>query len=173
LEGFLTSEQYTDRVLGVPQMLSLPTNVLFLFSGNNFQPKGDLYRRILTARIDAKTDAPERRSFAIKPLEHCRIHRQEIIAAGLTLLLGFVADGKPRSTPDRLATFEDWDDLIRQGVLWMAKQGIADLGDPTACIQTAKDKEPERQKLAAFLTAVAASRGDNPWRVADSHRIGR
>ena len=69
LEGFLTTELYTDRVLQVSQMLSLPTNVLFMISGNNFHPKGDLYRRILTARIDAKTDAPERRTFKIDPLE--------------------------------------------------------------------------------------------------------
>jgi hypothetical protein len=147
LEGFLTSELYTDRVLGVSQMLSLPTNVLFLISGNNFHPKGDLYRRILTARIDAKTDAPERRTFKIDPLEYCT--------------------GEPRTTSDRLASFERWDDLIRQAVLWIGAQGIAALGDPTACIERAKDQEPERQKLAAFLEATAAVVEAKDWRVAD------
>ena len=139
LEGFLTTEIYTDRVLQVSQMLSLPTNVLFMISGNNFHPKGDLYRRILTARIDAKTDAPERRTFKIDPLEYCHEHRQRLVAAALILLRGFVAAGQPRTTSDRLASFERWDDLIRQAVLWIAAQGIADLGDPTACIERAKD----------------------------------
>ena len=154
-------------MLGVSQMLSLPTNVLFLISGNNFHPKGDLYRRILTARIDAKTDAPERRTFKIDPLEYCHEHRQRLVAAALILLRGFVAAGQPRTTSDRLASFERWDDLIRQAVLWIASQGIADLGDPTACIERAKDQEPERQKLAAFLEATAAVMEAKDWRVAD------
>ncbi len=167
LEAFLTSEHYSDRVLGVSTMLTVPTNVLLLISGNNFQPKGDLYRRILTARIDAQTDAPERRCFKLDALEYCREHRHALVAAGLTLLRGFVAAGQPRTTPDRLASFERWDDLIRQGILWIDKQGLADLGDPTACIETAKAKEPERQKLAAFLEAADAVMEGAKWRVAD------
>jgi len=102
-----------------------------------------------------------------------RDNRQELVAAALTLLRGFVVAGKPRLTPDRLASFEDWDDLVRQCVLWMAKQGIADLGDPTACIQATKKKEPERQKLAAFLEATAAVMEDEQWRVADLIRKAR
>jgi hypothetical protein len=166
LEALLTSELYSNRVLGVSQIVTLPTNVLLMISANNFHPKGDLYRRILQPRIDPKSDAPERRSFKLEPLEYCRDHRHALVASGLTLLRGFVCAGKPRLTRDRLASFEHWDDIIRQGVLWIAQQGIAELGDPTACIDTAKEQEPERQKLAAFLEA-AASVMDGDWRVAD------
>ncbi len=90
-----------------------------------------------------------------------------VAAAALILLRGFIVAGQPRTTPDRLASFERWDDLIRQCVLWMADQEIADLGDPTACIERAKDQEPERQKLAAFLEASAAAMEAREWRVAD------
>jgi hypothetical protein len=141
---------YKDRVLGVSPVLRLPTNVLFLISGNNFHPKGDLYRRILTTRIDAKTDAPERRSFDIEPLEYCGERRHLLVAAALTLLRGFIVAGQPRTTRDRLASYERWDDLIRQCVLWAADQGIAGLGDPTACIQQAKEQEPERKKAGGI-----------------------
>ena len=167
LEAFLTSEDYSDRVLGVSQMLSLPTNVLLLITGNNFHPKGDLYRRILTTRVDPESDSPERRCFRLDPLEYCREHHHTLVAAGLTLLRGFVAAGKPRLTKDRLASFELWDDLVRQCILWIARQGIAELGDPTACIETAKEQEPKRQKLAAFLDSAASAMGDDDWRVAD------
>ena len=166
LEAFLTSELYSDRVLGVSQIQMLPTNVLLMISGNNFHPKGDLYRRILQTRIDPESDSPERRSFDLEPLEYCREHRQKLVAAGLTLLRGFVSAGRPRLTKDRLASFERWDDIIRQCVLWIAEKGIADLGDPTACIEAAKQKEPERQKLAAFLEAAASVMKDK-WRIAD------
>ena len=147
-------------------MLSLPTNVLLLISGNNFHPKGDLYRRILTTRIDPESNSPERRCFRLDPLEYCREHRHTLVAAGFTLLLGFVSAGKPRLTKDRLASFEKWDDMIRQCVLWLAQKGVAELGDPTVCIDTAKEQEPERQKLGAFLEAAASvMQGD--WRAAD------
>lgn len=167
LEAFLTAESYSDRVLGVSQIVTLPTNVLLMISGNNFHAKGDLYRRVLQARIDPQTDAPERRCFDLDPLQYCLEHRQALVAAALTLLRGFVAAGKPRLTPDRLASFEDWDDIVRQCVLWLDQQGIAELGDPTACIETAKEQEPERQKLAALLESAAAIMGDADWRVAD------
>ncbi len=40
LEALLTTERYSDRVLGASQMLSLPTNLLLLISGNNFHRRG-------------------------------------------------------------------------------------------------------------------------------------
>lgn len=171
LEAFLTDDNYSDRVLGVSQMLRLPTNVLVLISGNNFIPRGDLWRRIITARIDARAEHAERRRFALDARRYCRETRQALIAAALTLLRGFIAAGRPRLTPDRLASFEAWDDLIRQCVLWLAREDIADLGDPTASIATAKEREPERQKLTAFLEAAAAAMGvgtaGSRWRTGD------
>src|SRR5262249_27313340 len=131
VEAFLTTRTFTDRPLRHSRMLTLPTNIMFLMTGNHFQPAGDLWRRLLTIRLDAKTDTPERRIFELEPLEHCRVHRQEIIAAGLALLRGFISAGKPRSTHDKLGTFERWDDLIRQCVIWIGKEGIADVVDPT------------------------------------------
>ncbi len=171
LEAFLTDDYYADRVLGVSQILRLPTNILVLISGNNFIPRGDLWRRIVTARIDPRVEHAERRSFRLDARKHCREHRQELVAAALTLLCGFINAGKPRFTKDRLASFEEWDDLIRQCVLWLNDQGIAELGDPTASIGKAKELEPERQKLGAFLEAVRGIMGAGErcekWRTND------
>jgi hypothetical protein len=87
----------------------------------------------VTARIDPRIEHAERRCFDVNARQHCREHRLTLVAAGLTLLRGFVAAGRPRSTPDRLASFEDWDDLIRQCIIWLGQNGIAALGDP-ACL---------------------------------------
>ncbi len=171
LEAFLTDDYYADRVLGMTQILRLRTNILALISGNNFIPRGDLWRRIVTARIDPRVEDAERRSFKLDARKHCREHRQELVAAALTLLCGFVAAGKPRFTKDRLASFEEWDDLIRQCVLWLNAEGIAELGDPTTSIGRAKELEPERQKLGAFLEAVriimGAGKNGERWRTND------
>jgi hypothetical protein len=152
-------------------MLTLLTTIMVLFSGNNFRPAGDLWRRILTARIDPGVEAPERRSFAIDPFEYCRDHRQEIVCAALTLLRGFVAAGSPRSSKDKLASFEDWDSRVRQAVIWIGANGLMPAGvtvdDPVDSIERAKRDEPERQKLAAILVAAHGSMGDRKWRTAE------
>ena len=171
LEAMLTTEQYTDRLLGGSKMLTLPTAVLVLFSGNNFRPSGDLWRRLLTARIDAGIEAPERRSFDIEPFDHCRDHRQEMVAAALTLLRGFVVAGSPRATKDKLASFEAWDARVRQAVIWIGSNGLmpngASVADPVDSIERAKLDEPERQKLAAILVAAHGSMGDRKWRTVE------
>lgn len=171
IEALLTTSVYEDRVLGASQMLALPTTSLILFSGNNLRLRGDLYRRILTSRIDAKTDAPERRTFALNPLVYCQNHRQELVAAALTLLRGFVTVVSPRATPDKMGSFEAWDDRVRQAVLWIGQQGImpegASVDDPLKAMEAAKADEPERQKLGALLSAVHAAFGNEKWRSAD------
>src|SRR5262249_38073160 len=110
------------------------------------------WRRFLTARLDAGMDAPERRSFSLEPFSHCRDNRQEIVCAALTLLRGFVNEGSPRTTSDRLASFEEWDSRIRQAVLWISALDLmpegASLADPVSSIERAKRDEPEQQKLA-------------------------
>jgi hypothetical protein len=173
LEAMLTSPVYTDRVLGSSQMLSLPVSALILISGNNFQPSGDLWRRLLTCRIDAKTEAPELRSFDLKPFAYCIDNRHGMVAAALTLLRGFVASGSPRATSGRLASYEEWDDRVRQAVLWLGMQGIlpVSVADPVDVIERAKRSEPERMKLAAVLRAVHALYGDGRWRTAELMQV--
>jgi len=72
------------------------------------------------------------------------------VAAGLTLLLGFVAPGEPCTTPYRLTSFEQRDDHVRQAALWIGQwigqQGFVEIGDPTSCIEAAKEQEAERVK---------------------------
>lgn len=169
LEALITSQVFKDRELGGNKMLSLPTSVMILLSGNNLRLGGDLYRRVLTCRIDAKTETPERRSFALEPVQYCIEHRQELVAAGLTLLRGFIAAGSPRDTyaGGKLGSFERWDELIRQCVLWLNREGVADLGDPIACVDAAKAAEPERQALAAFVRAVYERFGSDAWQIKD------
>jgi hypothetical protein len=156
-------------------MMSLPATVLVLISGNNFRPAGDLWRRLLTCRIDAKTEAPERRSFELEPFEHCRDNRQKMVAAALTLLCGFVANGSPRATPDRLASYEQWDDRVRQAVVWLGMQDIlpAPIGDPVDVIARAKRAEPERMKLAALLASAHALMGDSRWLISDLAKLSK
>jgi hypothetical protein len=167
LEAFLTARQYSDRMLGISKMVKVPTNVLVLISGNNFVPVSDLWRRILTCRIDPRTEAAHLRSFKRDALQHVRTHRQAMVAAGLTLLSGFIAAGAPCANPQPLGSFEIWDRLVRQCVIWMGAEGIAPVTDPLIAMNKVKALDPETQKLTAFLASAHAMMGDRRWRVAE------
>ncbi len=166
MEMLLTSENFSDRVLGINRLLSFRSNVLVLISGNNFQPQGDLWRRILTCRINASDDSPEARYFDLRPLDHCRTHRRKIILAGLTILQGFIAAGRPTMDKAPLGSFESWDALVRQSVLWLNDALSLEIGDPVHCVKIAKAREPELDRLARFLKAARTLMNNDQWTVA-------
>ena len=168
LEAFLTAPIYKARILGLQIVVRFPTDVLLLITKNNWQPSGDLWRRVLTVRIDPKVEAPERRTFAFLPSAVCKEQRQELVAAALTLLRGFVAAGSPHVTKDGVASYEDWNDRIRQCCLWLAREGVAKgFGDPIACQARIKAEDPKRTVLRDVMQAIWDLRKDAPWAVGD------
>lgn len=157
----LTAADYSDRVLGASQTAQAPTSTLLLASGNNIHPVGDLNRRMLVCRIDAKTERPYARAFDLNPLQHCRENRQDMVLAALTLLRAWwTATGGVRSTPDRMASFEDWSDTVRQCVIWCAGLEVLELGDPCLAIESGYAADPETAKLHALLVAWLRCFGD-------------
>ena len=146
LAAFLTAKSFSDRILGVSEKESMPNNAVFVLTGNNLAFQGDLWRRILRCRIDPKTETPEEREFQTKPEIHCKEHRQEIISAALTLLHGYVRAGRPKLAKSGMGSFEDWNDLVRQCVLWIKAEGYAgdiEIGDPYEAIREAKQENPQ------------------------------
>ena len=121
LAAVYTSQTYSDRILTKSKTGTVPTNALILMSGNNITLKGDLPRRVFKCRIDPKTETPHQRSFGFDPAAIVRDHRQQIVAAALTIISGFFTVGKGvRLGKGRTASFELWDDIIRQTVCWLA-----------------------------------------------------
>lgn len=166
--AFLTSCVYGDRVLGQSTVLEYPNTALFIVTGNNFQPMGDLARRILTCRVDAQMERPDKRDFGFDPAVWVAEHRQELVRDALTVLLGHQLDlVGGRSGAGRMASFEVWDDTVRQTVRWVAEFGLIELGDPLDAIDMAYVQDPERAKLAALLSGWNGLFGDKPMKVAE------
>lgn len=164
---FLTSAVYGDRVLGQSSVLEYPNTILFLVTGNNFMPIGDLARRILSCRMDAHVERPDKRDFSLDPAEWVGQHRQEMVRDALTVLLGYQADlvGGRRGA-GRMASFETWDDTVRQAVLWAGSLGVIELGDPLDSIDTAYAQDPDRAKLTALLQGWYELFGNKPTKIA-------
>ena len=176
LAALLTSKVYSDRILGHSKIVSVPTNALVLFTGNNIRLKGDLPRRIPKCRIDPAMEAPHERAFPFDPLELATTNRQKIVAAALTLIRAAQnAKQAGQSTgAGRLASFEVWDEFVRQTVCWLADlqtQGqmvighdasgltIPALTDPMEAISAAVADDPVTVQLGRLLTTWVAELG--------------
>ena len=154
LAAFLTSETYTDRVLGESRSATGETRILFLCTGNNVQLAGDMPRRVLRCRLDAHTENPETRVFHDNPRGDILRRRHELVQAGLTLMRGHQqSDWKPTSTT---ASFEAWDALVRQCVAWVASLKPDQFQDPGDAFMASKDDDPEREELAELLDGLVA-----------------
>ena len=167
LDAFLTAESFRERVLGVSESETLPNRALFLVTGNNISTRGDTFRRVLKARLDAKVEAPYLRAFSLNPKEHCMAHRQDMVVAALTLVRAWFAAGCPRGGEGNTASFEDWDRLVRQPLAWLAQEDLMwgrddapSLCDVAVVFTEAAAEAPHKEKLLAVLHAW----NDEYWR---------
>ncbi len=177
IDSFLTSSLFADRVLGASENVELPNRSLFLVSGNNLVLTGDTHRRILMARLDAQIETPFKREFEFDPLAEVCNNRQALTVAALTIVRAYITAGRPKVGKGRIASFELWDDLVRQPLCWLRElmlesgRDFTDLPkfvDPAESIERAASENPETSKLAALLNAWTAAFGTTPTSPADA-----
>ncbi len=173
LNAFLTSPVFSDRVLGISSIEALPNTTLFAVSGNNLTIAGDAARRVLVCRIDSQTENPHLRSFGFDPVEITRANRQEMVAAALTLLRGYLAAGAPALAEGEVGSFEAWGSLVRNAVLWVGSQdwGLT-VEDPVRSIERNRRADPVKETLGEVLHAWEATLGSNPVLASDALKAG-
>ena len=157
LNTVLTEASWEERVLGESRTATVPTNALFLASGNNLQINGDMHRRIIAARIDAGEN-PEARTFKRpKLLDWVRNNRARLVVAGLTVLRAYEVAGRPDQKLPEYGSFEEWSQRVRSALVW--------LGEADPCLTRARFKEsdPEREALGAVLAALLPI-SDGAWK---------
>lgn len=158
MASLLTSNNYCDRVLGKSESTSVPNRFSLLLTGNNISLAGDLPRRVLLCRIDPQTENPHTREFDINPLAYCLQNRQEMIAAALTIIRFYITSADfinakiSRLGKGRLASFEEWDDWVRQTILYICKElKPNEFGDVMNKIQVNQINDPEQSGLGQLL----------------------
>lgn len=172
LAGALTSQNYSDRILGKTGSANVPNKALWLLTGNNLTLAGDLPRRVLKCRIDPETDRPFARQFDVDPEAHCQQHRQRMIADALTLIRGWLSSGDTPA-PGNVASFESWDLMVRQTVAWITRDfdSLGEYADPMEAINTAQAADPEQEQLNALLCSLADVFGSDPFTAKDVKKI--
>ena len=151
----LTSETITERILGVSRTASVSTRALFLGTGNNVGPVGDMTRRVITIRLYAQTENPAMRSFRGRPVDELRMGRGRFVSHALTIMRAWIAAGKPRADVPDIASYDGlWNDLCRQPLLWMGE------ADPATSLIDQVQDDPYLDPLGDLLHAWHAHFGD-------------
>lgn len=104
-----TARTYQARVLGKTQTIEVDVRSIFIFTANNVTLSNELLRRSIFIPMDAKVEAPEKRTGFLHEdvFKWVDTHRAELVHACLTLIQNWVAQGMQRSAYT-LASFEDW-----------------------------------------------------------------
>jgi hypothetical protein len=154
MAAFITADAMVDRILGKSEAVRIPNRALLILTGNNLSLAGDLPRRVIICRIDPETEQPFARQFDLDPLQWVLENRMAILVAACTLIRArFAHVTKPAH--GRLASFEAWDDLVRQTVVWAAIMlRPFEFGDPMDLVREAQAADPEADALFALLDAL-------------------
>jgi len=149
LSRLLTSEVWTDRLLGRNKSVSLPSKSCWIATGNNPKFASDLSKRCISCKLDSGLEEPSKRS----DFKHREImswmqeNRWEIMESVFTIVFGWIAAGKPRSNLV-LGGFTAWAEVMG-GILGVAGiHGLLDNSDDFY-----EETNEQNGEDAAFLNA--------------------
>jgi hypothetical protein len=167
LAAILTATTYQDRILGRSEMVILPNRTTWLATGNNIRLRGDLPRRCIWVRMDARMARPWLRDK--KGFKHPDLpgwvsnNRGIILAAILTIARSWVIAGMPEAPNlPNLGGYESYCRVIG-GVLNYMKVG----GFLTNLDAMYNEADTETPQWEGFLQAWLEFVGDSPATVAE------
>lgn len=163
----LTQPSVQVRMLGFSSLVTAPTNTTVIATGNNLAILGDLRRRVMLIRLDAKTERPETRAFARDALEHVRKRRGEIIRDALTIVRAYLEATCPAVGTSPYGGFLEWDRMVRSPLVWI---GLPDPLLPADCL---RETDPDLETMRALFSAWRAVFGDNGATVAEAIAASR
>jgi len=111
----LTARTWTDRVLGRSETVTVSQRATWIATGNNIQLRGDLPRRCIWIRLDARESRPWQRENFRHPdlLGWVTKNRSRLVHALLTLARAWFAAGRPKAPNlPRLGSFEGWSETV-------------------------------------------------------------
>jgi|GEM_PF-2553753 len=147
--SLLTSQTWTDRILGVNVVPDLPNRCTWMASGNSLSVIADQIRRTLYLNIDPQCERPESRKFEGLPLIECiREDRQRLLSALFTILRSYRQAGCPGQNDNLLGSFEKWSQRVAAPIRWIGFQ------DPIESQEVLRVEDPERQKLESVFEGL-------------------
>jgi hypothetical protein len=144
----LTSPTITERVLGLTGTITVGTNALFMGTGNDIEPIGDMRRRVVSIRLEPDDHTPALRTFQSDPVAEVRKNRPRAVMAALEIIRAFQAAGSPTADVPPIGTFEEWSTWCRQPLLWLG------LPDPATSLIKQVNHDVDQDARKHFLIAL-------------------
>lgn len=159
----VATQQYVRlRPLGGSGMLNVPTHSLIVATGNNLGIVGDLKRRVVMVRLDAKTERPEHRTFDRDHLATVTAKRGAIISQCLTVVAAYLSAGSPKIDGlHGFGGFEKWDMMVRRPLIWLG------LPDPLVTSEELRAADPDMEGMRLVYSAWFDAFGSNAVTVAE------
>lgn len=111
LSAVLTSEVYSDRLLGVTELPAYHNNLVLVGTGNNVRLGGDIPRRTVLIRLTSEHPRPEERDDFVYPelLGHVKKARRRILRAIYVIAAAWLRNGKPvPASAPAMGSFQPW-----------------------------------------------------------------
>ena len=159
----MTSATYSGRVLGENRKAVAPTNVLWLFTGNNVTPTGDFNTRVLLIYLDPNCESPENRTFSRPDLAGwCAVNRTRFFEAAMMILVGYHrARAAGKGVEIQPTRYREWGMMIREALIWAGSSDPAELFDKN------KMEDPVVEGRRNLLAAWHEKFGDDPITIAN------
>jgi hypothetical protein len=159
IERALTTEIYSDRVLGVSEYREVPAYTVQAFTGNNVAPRGDLSSRALTARITVDRPDPENRNFThADAILWTEQNRSDILPALYTILLGNPRFKNLKANKPAETRFKSWWHLIGAPIEHAARYCKQEVSFRRLFIDGEKDDE----QMASLIEVLKELRRPSP-----------
>jgi len=156
----LTQGEVQVRILGRSENVKVPSTALICATGNNLTIVGDLVRRTIRIRLDAKCETPDERLFPFNPVDRALEKRAEMVAAALTVLRAYHVAGMPNRAPP-MGSFEDWSDIVRSALIW------TNMPDPRGNVEEMRAEDAEKVTLREIMDALPST----PFTVREVKRL--
>ena len=116
---------------------------MVMATGNNLVLSGDITRRALICRLDARSERPDLIQYSFSPADEVRKDPAKYVCAGLTVLRAYIAAGRPQKL-DKIASFEEWN-VLREAIVWLGRE------DPARSRERILLEDPQKGELLDLL----------------------
>jgi hypothetical protein len=160
LERIITEPQISDRLLGITEEYTAPTNALLLFNGNDITIAGEgMSSRVLLTRIVPDLPLAKRRFKYPNLFAHVIENRPALIGAVLTALRAFLVANPPVPDGRDTSRFPEWDRLIAQALVWYGYADPMRGGDEVREVDPVREAKRDvvRQWAAIFDSATVTA----------------
>jgi putative DNA primase/helicase len=148
LSALLTSEIWSERILGVSQDAKVPSNALLVMTGNNLIVQGDMTRRVIMIELDAKCERPELRTFDRDLRPWVAENRPQLVADALTVISAWRHARRP--LPRDFRSLGSYAERSREIAACLVRLGRP---DPMLAMEPTRANDPKR----ALLRRIAAN----------------